>query len=342
LMTTTRQQHGRNGTSHATRLDSYDGPFTQPEERRVRAFRNGLMRRSPSGIVFKPAFLMGLSQDGGVFISPYQRSGAWQYGVISKDQPVGETSAETWHRPKVHYHRSGWVYATLSGQELEQRSLRLPELQSLRNSQIFSVMTLRTWELPSRGSFGDRAGDAATAVRRWPEVATWNIFLLDASEAERRPLLLPEMQSMGLLATEEYTHGIVSLSAYGREAILLITVNIQDSWGDLDEPIGFSKTAFPRWGGTTIAALPWRPEGPEADDQCFGVWSARLRNPLLSWATTAPADLTPTSTTSQRTVEDAVDRLAEFTVPEGGLGLRPLLSDPDDVAGTPFAPPVAD
>ncbi len=316
--------------------------MTDGEASRVRAFRNGLMRRTPSGVVYKPAFLVGLSKDGGVFASPYQRSGAWHYGVINKDVPVGETRAETWHRPKIHYHRSGWVYATLSGQDLEQRSLQLPPLFSLRSSQIFSVMSLRTWELPSRHDFGIRAGDGATAVRRWPDIATWNVFLLEASDDERRPLLLPEMQSMGLLATEDYTHGIVSLSAYGRQAVLLITVSIYDSWSALTQPDGWNKPDLPRSGGTTIAALPWHPGRPTSDDDGFGLWSASLRNPLVNWASSAPDDLTPSSTTSQRTADEAIYRLADFTVPEGGFAPRRPATYPDDLAGTPFARPPGD
>ncbi len=112
-----------------------------------------------------------------------------------------------------------------------------------------------------------------------------------------------------MLAGQDFTHGVVSLSAYGRDAVLLITVQIEDTWDRL-----------PIEGGTTIGALPWHPGSPRAGDRSFGLWSARLRNPLVHWDPAAPDDLKPTSTTSEKQLDEDIDRMAGFTVPHGGFG----------------------
>lgn len=300
------------------------------ESKKPRAFRIGLTRRVGSEVVFKPAATVGLSADGGVFISPSQVLGTWQYGILESAVVATATSAETHLRPKLHYHRSGRVYPTLSGHDLERRSLEMTPLTALRRSQIFSVIVVRTWELPTR--HGSTAwGDSSTAVKRWPDVATWTVWLLEASGDERRPLLLPGMPSVGLLAGDGFTHGVVSLSAYGREAVLLTTVSTDDTWEML-----------PPTGGITVTALPWHPGGPTEGDRCFGLWSSSLRNPMVKWQESAPEDLTPTWTTSVKNHLEDVDRMAEFTVPDAGLRERPPAVNWDDGSGTPFAKPKRD
>jgi hypothetical protein len=282
------------------------------------------MRRTGATFQFKSAGVIGLSPDGGVFIAPMQL-GPWRYGPLEGDLSALPTSVETPHRPKLHYHRSGRVYATLSGQDLEHKSVQFAGLPRLNDSQIFSLHCVRTWELPTRTK-SLKLGDQFTPVRRWPDVAVWTVFVLRASQRERERLLVPGMPSVGLLAGDEFTHGIVSLAAYGHEAILLITVRTPDSWKGL-----------PRVGGTTVAALPWHPGGQTATDRCFGLWSSDLRNPMITWEDSAPTDLTPTQTTSPKRLDDDVDRLADFTVPDGGLRPRPPVHDYDDFAGSPFA-----
>lgn len=294
------------------------------EARKIPAFRIGLMRRVGARVRYKPAALLGLAADGGVFITPYQDSSSWRYGVLEDGVPVDAASAESIVKPKVHYHRSGRVYATLTGHDLERRSLELPPLTSLERAQIFSLMSVRTWELPTRER-GMERGDSATAVRRWPDVARWGVFLIEASDEDRQPLLLPELRGHGLLAGQDYTHGIVSLSAYDREAVLLVTVRTTDTWDDL-----------PVVGGTTVAALRWHPGTPTASDRSFGLWTASLRNPLINWEQQVPENLTPTSTTSTKTLDEDIDRLADFAVPDGGLVLRPRIAPANDFLSTPF------
>lgn len=293
------------------------------ETTKPRAFHLGLMRRVGSRFEFKSAAVIGLSPDGGVFIAPMQ-SGPWRYGPLEGDLSALPTSAETPLRPKLHYHRSGRVYATLAGQELERKSLQLTQLPRLRYAQIFSLHCVRTWELPTRAK-SLKLGDQFTAVKRWPDVAVWTVFVLRASQRARDQLLIPGVPSVGMLAGDDYTHGIVSLSAYGREAILLITVRTPDGWDRL-----------PRVGGTTVAALPWHPGDPTARDTSFGLWSSHLRNPIIKWEESLPPDLTPTQTTSTKLLEDDVDRMADFTVPDGGLRPRPPVYEYDDLADSPF------
>ena len=159
-------------------------------------------------------------------------------------------------------------------------------------------------------------------------MAVWTVFVLQASRSVRDRLLIPGLPSVGMLAGDDYTHGIVSLSAYGREAILLITVRTPDRWDRL-----------PRVGGTTVAALPWHPGEPTASDISFGLWSSDLRNPILKWEESLPADLTPTQSTSLKRMDDDVDRMADSSVPNGGLRARPPVYEYDDFADTPFARP---
>lgn len=52
-----------------------------------------------------------------------------------------------------------------------------------------------------------------------------------------------------------------------------------------------------------------------------------------------PKDLTPTETTSVKRLDDDADRLADFTVPDGGLQPRPPVWEYDDSVGTAFARP---
>lgn len=186
---------------------------------------------------------------------------------------------------------------------------------------------MRTWELPTRTKTL-KLGDQFTAIKRWPDVAVWTVFVLQASQRVRDQLLIPGVPSVGMLAGDDYTHGIVSLSAYGREAILLITVSTPDGWDRL-----------PRVGGTTVAALQWHPREPTTRDVSFGLWSSDLRNPMIKWEESLPADLTPTQTTSVKRLEDDIDRMAALTVPAGGLRSRPPVYEYDDFADTPFARP---
>ncbi len=287
------------------------------------------MRRTGSTFEYKSAAVIGLSPDGGVFIAPMQH-GPWRYGLLEGNLSALPSSAETPLKPKLHYHRSGLVYATLAGQELERKSLKLTPLPRLRHSQIFSLHCVRTWELPTRTK-SLKLGDQITSVTRWPDVAVWTVFVLQASPKLRDQLLIPGVPSVGMLAGDNHTHAVVSLSAYGREAILLITVRSHDGW-----------VGLPAVGGTTVAALSWHAGEPTNREVSFGLWSSQLRNPMIKWEESLPASLTPTQTTSVKRLEDDVDRMADFTVPDGGHRSRPPVHGYNDFADTPFARPYSE
>lgn len=280
------------------------------ESRKGRAFRLGLMRRTGGSFEFKAACIVGLAADGGVFVSPYSGTEGWTYGAVDQVPGTERALAQMLLTPKLHYHRSGIASVTLTHHEFERRSLRLPPLSSIDRAQILSVSAIRTWELPSRPKSAER-GDLLTAVRRWPDLASWSIFWLRAIPSQREDLLIPEIESVGLLAGESFTHGIVSLAAHGHQALLLIAVSIEDSWGGL-----------PASGGTAVAALPWHPEFPREDDRCFGLWSTSLANPLIAWAESVPDSLQPATTTSVKPLGTECDRLAATAAPEEGLPWR--------------------
>ena len=143
------------------------------------------------------------------------------------------------------------------------------------------------------------------AVPRWPDVAIWTVSVLDATDDQRHALLIPELPSVGLLTGETYTHSVVSLAAYGRQAVLVITVEFEDLWDDLSDV-----------GGTIIAAVSGLPDEDPEDRRSFGLWSSGLVNPVINWADSLPETLRPVATTSVRTQEEAFARLVELNRPQ--------------------------
>lgn len=281
------------------------------EEKRPRAFRVGLMRRVGTGFAFKAAAKIGLASDGGVFVTPYGNTDSWSYGIVSEHAPLQGEHLVTTLTPKLHYHRSGIVSATPpTGQDMERRRLQLTPLPDLHRAQILSIASVRTWDLPTRPK-GILKGDQGTAILRWPDVAIWTVSVLDATEDQRHALQIPELPSMGLLTGETFTHSVISLAAYGRQAVLILTVETEYNWDYL-----------PAVGGTSVVALPTQADNPPDTVVGFALWSSGQRNPLVKWAESPPATLRPVSTFSSKTWEDSFDELAETTLPLGGLGVR--------------------
>lgn len=268
------------------------------ESRKARAFRLGVARQVGASYQYKPAATVGLAADGGVFVSPKASRSGWRYGVLGDGARVDE-QVEAAEAPKLHYHRSGLAAVSLTGRPLEFRSLKLSPLGTLGPSQIFSISVSRTWEL-SRRTDGPARGDMAVPVRRWPDVVNWSVYWVPAETTTRQRLLIDGPASIGLLSGETSTHGVVSLAANGHQAILLITVSVQDMWDDL-----------PLTGGTTVTALPERTDAPQRARRIMGLWSARLRNPLIHWNEGSFGDLQPASTVSAKSMSETFEHLVD-------------------------------
>jgi hypothetical protein len=70
-------------------------------------------------------------------------------------------------RPKLHYHQSGYVPASLSGLRIPKRTAQYLPLKDLSRAQILGLAAVRPWELPSFGE--PRVGDVGTRETESPQ-----------------------------------------------------------------------------------------------------------------------------------------------------------------------------
>jgi hypothetical protein len=250
-----------------------------------KAFRIGLARES--GFTYKPIATVGITKDGGIFVAPAQvRDFGWKYGIMRPSGPVEGDTVTTRDRPKLHYHRSGIASVTLTGADLERRSLLLTPLPTISAAQVLSVVAIRPWELESAKH--PRKGDVFTRVRKWPTSVAFSLSVVVASEDQQRSLIVPELAPTGLLPLGDETRFVVSLSAYGREAMLVGAVRVL-----FDE----DQAEYP---GTTVTALPWTVAGRDSNAESLGLWSTSLRNPMTLHEDTVPTSLSPAQGTVYR------------------------------------------
>jgi hypothetical protein len=146
---------------------------------------------------YKPIASIGILDDGGIFVAPAAvRDFGWTYGNLgAKSDPANHVS--TFHRPKVHYHSSGIVRATLSGKDLESRSAYFPKIDLVRRAQLFSIVCTRPSELATARSRPEGAGDGGrpdgkrTFRRRSrPEGASVQVERLPLRSVSRRSDIL--------------------------------------------------------------------------------------------------------------------------------------------------------
>lgn len=253
-----------------------------PAHRKVRSFRLGLIRATKTSTQFKPSASVGIAPDGGIFVTPFPRTGNWTYGVVRPSGPREGELVTTDLNVKLHYHRSGLVMPSLSGKDgsLDRRRLQLPAIGNTSAAQVLSIVTLRPWELPTQSEPPSR-GTMMCRVSRWPDYVAWTISVVAADEPTQQQLLQPQLREQGLLALGTATHGIVSLSGHGHEAVVVVTTSLEHDTEDL-----------PSTGGTTVGALKWDQSGTSSGD-AFALWSSSLRNPLFRLLDKPITDLTP-------------------------------------------------
>lgn len=237
-------------------------------ERLKKSIRLGALRSSGSlGSVFKPVASIGLSKDGGIFVAPAPvLNDSWNYGVIGHDRPRTNEVVLTAHRPKLHYHRSGIVSATLTGTELEHRSLRLPPLEDVTGAQVLSITSVRPWQLAS--ALGDRKGDVCNVVRSWPQSIAFSLSVVITSQDAASPRALQGLAPLGLVPGDPSAF-TVSLRGYGLEALL-----IGRSGTDYTQTPG-------RRPGVSVTALRWSGESADSIPNMFSLWSSALPNPHI-------------------------------------------------------------
>lgn len=242
------------------------------DERPVEKFkpvRIGVMRNDK----FRRIATIGLSGDGGIWISPaLPGDGQWVYGRQSLDPArpgVLETldPVKTDKRVKLHYHRSGFVSPSLTGVELDRRSVKFPGLIERSETQIFSMVASRTWEFREETP---KAGDALWIVDKWPDwfQASFAVYLFGGSD-RARTVGSPLVRAAGLLEGDGERF-VINLAGHGISGVLAIRMG---SLGSDEGPVemglepSVSVTALPR----ASSVFP---------GESFSLWSANLTGPI--------------------------------------------------------------
>jgi hypothetical protein len=219
---------------------------------------------------FKPVATVGLAKDGGIFVSPAAVRGyAWVYGPLrSAGDPEVVEHVTVQQRPKLHYHRSGIVRATLSGTRLELKEARYPPLPAMKRAQVMSILTVRPWELATHPG-EPRRGDVFSIQPRWPQVVAFTLSVVTVPPGSRHTADFGELAPIGLLAGDP-TRFVIDMSAHDVRALVIVLVTIGHDPEPYTEP------------GTTVAALPWHVgAGSQRPDEAFGLWSSSMRNPMI-------------------------------------------------------------
>lgn len=242
------------------------------KHKKVRSFRIGMLRESKTNPQVKTVASVGIASDGGIFVTPFPKGAKWKYGNVRTVDTDFNSIVTTDQNPKLHYHRSGFVSVSLTGQSLERRSIKLAPIQDQTPLQIFSIISVRPWELPTTPIAQVRRGAFISRTPKWPAVASWQLTVVPSNEETLQKLLIPNEGERGLLMLGSSTHGIVSLSGYGHEAVVAVSVNLK-----------LNATSLLPIGGTTVAAIPWSTMGPQVGQETLALWSADMRNPVVSF-----------------------------------------------------------
>ena len=191
-------------------------------------------------------------------------------GVPVDQQAVVSRSAE---RPKLHYHRSGIVRASLSGTELEAATSQYEPVPNRSVGTMFSIVVTEPSKLP-RQEF--RKGDVATIEGDWPRSCTESISSHSAGDSHG---CLPEGETDDdgpddleplKLVSETPSQVLVDLRGYGHSLELLLDGGGGHSPGPGSGP------------SITITAYPESHDG-NRPTRAHALWNAGTRNPLLGY-----------------------------------------------------------
>lgn len=200
---------------------------------RVRPIRIGVMEHESSTV----RLFLGLtaSRDGGVIVWPRPIPDArWSYGRA--EVPSGKYAGlpglalpadrvELDRPPKIHYHRSGWVTANLSGFP-ERRGFRGLPIARLNGAQFFSC----TCALPARlaPERARRFDTFAVAHGALPPLAHVQGFLF--ARRSLRPYLLNQISDDTPISLVQNKHAelAVDLHGHGTDAVIVIRIELDD------------------------------------------------------------------------------------------------------------------
>jgi hypothetical protein len=240
-----------------------------PTQRLSRSFRFGVWNAREG--TYAPFVSIRLSRDGGVFASPAEIPGeTWTHGPLAPGMLVAEQVdlATSSARPKLHYHRSGVVRASLTGSNIEAATSQYEPLPDRGVSTFLSIVVAHPEKLRRREM---RKGDMSTIDGVWPQTVTLSLAII-APNSRSTSLSdedAAEIAPMGLVL-ETPSQFVVDLQGYGHSVLLLGQVRIGE-----DRPPGDELSI-------TIAAYPESEHG-RRPSRVHALWSTGARNPLLGY-----------------------------------------------------------
>lgn len=196
---------------------------------RVHARRLGVMLHETSE--FKPLLTMVAASDGGIILSPSEVSGAqWAYGTVGAHPAFIRSAPGSLElpsvvtmpiglRPKLHYHRSGFVSVNLTGFEGPRRGMQCPPIAHAQGEQFFGMTSNRPGNM---NSARPRPGDSfLVAHNGWPgSIAIFGLLYPHGHV----PLLRSEFGSdtaRGLVRGER-VEMVVDLEGHGLNVCVLV------------------------------------------------------------------------------------------------------------------------
>ena len=215
---------------------------------KVRPFRVGVLLEQTSE--FKPLFGIGASSDGGVMVWPAKVPGqSWAFATA--DVPTGRFWGQrgrpredelllTTSPPKIHYHRSGFVSANVSGQP-GRRAFRAASLSSLRGEQALFGLISHPEGMP-RARVG-RNDVFGVAHGSWP--ASFLMRLHFYARGELQPYVLNQLNgaSMGMVQ-DEFAEVVLDLGGHGLDVVVVVRVQLESTGRLVEDRVHAVLAAF--------------------------------------------------------------------------------------------------
>lgn len=186
-------------------------------------------------------------------------------GLLVSAQPHVSTTTD---RPKLHYHRSGVVRASLSGTNIEAATSQYQPIPERGVGTMISIVVTQPFQLMRREL---RKGDMANIVGDWPQSVTTSITVIPPGS---RDTSLEDEDGEDVapigLVKQTPSQFVVDLRGYGHSLLLLV-----------DERTG-NRPALGTGPTITITAYPESPDRTRPT-RAHALWNASARNPLLGY-----------------------------------------------------------
>jgi hypothetical protein len=242
----------------------------KPASTLKRSFRFGVMHAPTS--TFRPVASIGIAKDGGVFISPADISRAsWSHGPLDVTRllPEQDTFTTTAERPKLHYHRSGIVRASLTGKPLETGTSRFTALADRKINTFMSVVATKPEQFTVREL---RRGDMFTVEGVWPTLVRLSLAIVPSTERTTLFDAADVLGPVGLVA-ETPSQFVVNLEGYGHSVLLLGQISTSDE-APLEDLASVTVSAYPE---------PVKDDAQAPPSTAHVLWNADARNPVLGY-----------------------------------------------------------